>query len=94
VFLIELGNLKALLRQHRWTLNARASGNQQIFSAKQRQGKRLVTLYIATENTLQALTEDDIVEKINRKAAEQAAEPLVSNRRTAKPEARPKPERL
>ncbi|HET8840792.1 MAG TPA: hypothetical protein VFN35_04960 [Ktedonobacteraceae bacterium] len=71
--MIELMDLKQLLKQHRWTLNARRSGNQQVFTAKQRQGKRLATLYIATEHKLQNLTEADIVALINSKATERLA---------------------
>jgi hypothetical protein len=65
--------LKRLLKEHHWTLNAWTSGKQQVFSAKQRQGKRLDTLYIGTENRLEQLTTDDIVAKINRRAAERLA---------------------
>ncbi len=68
--MIELMDLKQLLKQHRWTLNARRSGNQQVFTAKQRRGPKLATLYIATERTLQGLTEADIVALIRRRAAE------------------------
>lgn len=68
--MIEPMDLKQLLKKHRWTLNARRSGNQQVFSAKQRRGPKLATLYIATEHTLRDLTEADIVALITRKAAE------------------------
>ena len=71
--MIELEDLRQLLKQHRWTLNTRKSGKQQVFVAKQRRGPKLATFYIATERTLQSLTEADIVGKI-RKAAERLAQ--------------------
>lgn len=58
--------LRTLLKKHRWTIAIRASGRQQVFTAKQRQGKRIATCYIGTSNKLKNLTEEDIVAKIQR----------------------------
>jgi hypothetical protein len=61
-------DLKALLKKHRWSIAVGKSGRQQVYSAKQRRGKRLATCYIGTSNKLNILTEDDIVAKLNRSA--------------------------
>ncbi len=70
--------LKGVLKSHRWTLSFSKSGKQQVFSAKQRRGAKLTTCYIGTSNTLNKLTESDVVEKITRKAAKS----LVSSSQT------------
>ncbi len=67
--------LKALLKKHRWSMGVSKSGKQQVYAAKQRRGKRLATCYIGTSNTLNVLTESDVVEKINRKAAPKSLVP-------------------
>ncbi|HEU5377541.1 MAG TPA: hypothetical protein VFV38_19130 [Ktedonobacteraceae bacterium] len=62
-------NLRTLLRKHRWTIAISTSGRQQVFAAKQRRGKKLATCYIGTSNKLAQMTEEDVVEKITRRAA-------------------------
>jgi hypothetical protein len=59
--------LKGLLKRHRWTLrdNIR-SGDQKVYTAAQRQGKRTVTRYIGTANRLKNMTEEDVLAKLNK----------------------------
>lgn len=66
--MITLSELKALLKEHHWTIAVSTSGKQNVYAAKQRQGKRVVTRYIGTNNKLNFLTEEDVVAKINRGA--------------------------
>lgn len=66
--MITLNELKALLKQHRWILSEGMTGKQAVYSAKQRQGKKVVTRYIGTANRLNTLTEETILEKLNRKS--------------------------
>lgn len=66
--------LRALLKKHRWTIAIRASGRQHVFTAKQRRGEKLATCYIGTSNTLNFLTEEDIVAKLNRSATARLAQ--------------------
>lgn len=61
--------LRTLLKQHRWTIAVSTSGRQQVYAAKQRRGKRLVTRYIGTANKLNSLTEEVILEKLYRSEA-------------------------
>jgi hypothetical protein len=61
--------LRSLLKQHRWTIAISTSGRQQVYAAKQRRGKKLATRYIGTANTLNELTEEDILEKLHRNEA-------------------------
>jgi len=65
--MVNEGELKALLQQHRWTYrdNIR-SGNQKVYTAAQRRGKRTVTRYIGTERKLKDLTEEEVLAKINK----------------------------
>ncbi|MGH2505881.1 MAG: hypothetical protein ACRDHZ_00440 [Ktedonobacteraceae bacterium] len=64
--MITLSELKALLKQHHWIIAEGMTGKQKVFSAKQRQGKKVVTRYIGTANRLNDLTVEDIVAKLNR----------------------------
>lgn len=64
--MITLGELKALLKQHHWIIAEGMTGKQAVYSAKQRQGKKIVTRYIGTANRLNVLTEETILEKLNR----------------------------
>jgi len=72
-------DLRALLKKHRWTIAISPNGRQQVFSAKQRQGKKLATCYIGTTNKLNSLNEADVVEKINRKTMRLADQRDSSN---------------
>ncbi|MGH2478494.1 MAG: hypothetical protein ACRDHW_02415, partial [Ktedonobacteraceae bacterium] len=75
--MITLDELKTLLKQHRWIIAISTSGNQQVYAAKQRQGEKVVTRYIGTANKLNSLTEEAILEKLNRRR------PLASASETA-----------
>ncbi len=72
--MITPGELKALLKKHRWSMGVSKSGKQQVYAAKQRRGKRLATCYIGTSNRLNFLTEEDVVAKINRSVVERLAQ--------------------
>lgn len=72
-----------MLRKHRWTIAISVSGKQQVFSAKQRRGKKLATCYIGTSNKLNNLTEEDVVAKINRREAAHLADNLASSGQVA-----------
>ena len=66
--MITLEELKALLKQHRWILATGMSGSQPVYAAKQRQGKKVVTRYLATAHRLNDLSAEDILAKLNRTA--------------------------
>ncbi len=57
--------LKILLKSHRWTLrDGMRSGDQTVYSAAQRQGKRVVSRYIGTARRLTEMTEAEILAKL------------------------------
>lgn len=58
--------LEQLLKSHGWYIAVGMTGKQKDFAAKRRQGKTVVTRYLATENRLKAMTEEDILEKLNK----------------------------
>jgi len=78
--------LKAILKKHRWTIAVSTSGKQQVYAAKQRQGKKLATLYVGTSNTLNSLSENDVEAKITRK------EERLAKKRDSHDQARPEQE--
>ena len=66
--MITLPELKALLKEHRWIIAVSTSGKQNVYAAKRRQGKTVVTRYLATEHRLDSLTAEDILAKLNRQS--------------------------
>jgi pyruvate/2-oxoacid:ferredoxin oxidoreductase beta subunit len=64
--MVTLDELKALLKEHRWIISEVMTGKQKVYAAKQRQGKKVVTRYLATEHRLDSLTAEDILAKLNR----------------------------
>lgn len=80
--LITPEELRAVLKEHRWTIATSKSGRQQVYSAKQRRGKKLATCYIGTANKLNSLSEEDVVAKINRSAARLVSERDGNNDQT------------
>jgi hypothetical protein len=60
--------LRALLKQHHWIIAVSTSGKQNVYAAKRRQGKKVVTRYIGTERKLNDLTEESILAKLTRSA--------------------------
>lgn len=71
--------LRALLKKHRWSIAIGKCGNQSVYAAKRRAGKKLATCYIGTSNRLNILTEEEIVAKIIRSEAMRLAQKRSSN---------------
>lgn len=72
--MITPSELRALLKEHRWTLrDSMRSGDQTVYTAAQRQGKRTVTRYIGTARRLADMTALEVLEKLNRPAKSQQA---------------------
>lgn len=69
--MVDEQELGEILKQHRWTIrhNLR-SGNQKVYTAVQRRGKRNVTRYIGTENRLKGMTAEDVLAKLNKPVEE------------------------
>lgn len=59
--------LITLLKAHRWTLQSSTmAGGKKAYTAKQRQAGKMATRYIGTENRLKDMTEEEILEKLNK----------------------------
>lgn len=58
--------LEQFLKEQGWYLARGMTGEQPMYSAKKRRGKTVVTRYLATENRLKDMTEEDILAKLNK----------------------------
>lgn len=72
--MVTLSDLEELLRREGWTPKFSKSHRQTIAAAQQRRGAQVTTRYIATENKLKGMTEDDVLAKLSRPSKGQEVE--------------------